>query len=99
MWFKNIAYLQLWWPFCSTESQLLPFRSDTLILFGMVRRCALCKNDCSLCFVFDLSPLSKCYLLNFVILITCISFESLIVLSLDIYQGHRALLGLRMIAL
>ena len=33
------------------------------------------------------------------ILITFISFESLIVLSMDTYQGHSVLFGVRMIAL
>ena len=44
------------------------------------------KNNILLCFVFESSPMSKFYS-ETVILIICISFESLIVLSMDIYAG------------
>ena len=51
------------------------------------------------CFVFELSPMSKFLLVKSVILITFISFENLIVSSMNIYQGLGVLLGARVIAL
>ena len=50
-------------------------------------------------FVFGLSPTNKFYSWNFVLLITFISFKSLMVLSINISLSHSVLFGLRMIAL
>ena len=48
---------------------------------------------------FELSPLNELYRGKLVLLITFISFKSLMVLSINISLSHSVLFGLRMIAL